>query len=630
MRNRTTTCMAALAAAAMLASACGSGASLGSAPSDGPVAVETSVEGAVDDVAGADTADGSDDTADEPAAAPGDVSATADNLAPISAEDSSDEILALFDSIHGPTDDISAAVNTLSPFPQLPTPAGSHIISASTFLNTNRPEEAFVSITTETEVKVDGERADIVEQYEAAMAPLGWVLEDKEDRDFAPTGDPGTFLSFEKQDAGLGWERAGVGVVSGEDFTFARLSYSASEFPDADNAIRDRLAGWHGQIPQHDGAVPWNINIGSDFGPGRTDVFFSSQYSVEELVNADKDETLQKLVDKAAAEGIEVEEISGGVIIERENFENFVVQAGSQHIVRGRAKIITPPFEGVAVVAEEKSNDPLPETDATADEIQAVVSEIFGPTEDVAAQMQRIGVFPDLPTPNGADITNFRAGVQNILTFSAASDNFKAANTEVEMFIDGEYDDVNAFYDAQAAALGWTQGDNKTEKTDDGLTTTRRVDYTGPEVDGNPTQAELVITDDVDEARTTVNISYSEIVPNSDPKIKRWQSWFGKSPFPDGGELETAGITTFAFFGDGKTFFYQAEFSYEDSTVEGMLDEIESAVAASDFIVADGETFGEREATKLISADFGSAEIQPLNRVDEVRIELTATRSLLE
>ncbi len=634
MKNKTMSTLAALFAAMMIASACGSGTSqLGSAPSDSSDTqdpVENPLPDDSDDADG-DTAEGDEDSDDDaPASGSGDADVTAENLATIPADDSGSEIVALVDSLHGPTDDVTSVASQLYPFPQVPTQAGAHVMEVSansSFSSSSGP--GLSRVTTEVTVKVDGERPDVVEEFEAAFAPLGWVLDSTEEKSDPPTGQPGTFLSFTR-DKSLGYESMTVAVISDAELEAIRLRlrYSASEFPDPDGSIANRFNGWHGDVPLHDSAEPNFIQVGSTWGPGRTKVDLGSTYIAEGLPTEDDEELVQELVDKAADLGVDVEASTSGVKVERDGYENFYVAAGKSQSVRARVLVITPPFDGVKVVGEEKSEDPLPESGATADEIQAIVSDIYGPTADVSAQMQRIGAFPDIPTPNGADIVDLRSGVNNVISFSGNSEDFRAMSSEVEMFIDGEYDDVNAFYDAQLASLGWTEDSNKTEKTDDGLSTVRRVTYDVPEQEGKQINADLTITDDVDDARTKVNLSYAEIVPVADSGLERWASWFGDDPFPEGGELYSAGISTFGF--GSSAVFYNVEYLYPDREPESMVSEVESSFGASKFILGDGETFEAGANTKLINPDFVNADLWIWDASTGTRLELGAARRFAE
>lgn len=635
MKSKTMSTLAALLAAMMIASACGSGTSqLGSAPSD-----SSDTEAPVDNPLPDDSDDSDDDTTDgdenagddsEPASDSGDAAVTAANLATLPTEDSGTEIIALIDSLHGPTDDVTSVASQLYPFPQVPTQAGAHVMEVSAnsgFSSSNEP--GLSRVTTEATVKVDGERPDVVEEYEAAFAPLGWVLDGTEEKTDPPTGQPGTFLSFTRDD-NLGYESMAVSVISDDELGALRLRlrYSASEFPDADGSIANRFHGWHGDIPLHDGVEPNFIQVGSSWGPGRTKVDLSSTYIAEGLPTEDKEELVQDLVDKAAGLGVEVEASASGIKVERDGYENFYIAAGKSQSVRAGALVITPPFDGVKVVGEEKSEDPLPNSGATADDIQAIVSDIYGPTADVSTQMQRIGAFPDIPTPNGADIVDLRSGVNNVISFSGNSDDFRAVSSEVEMFIDGEYDDVNAFYDAQLAGLGWTEDSNKTEKTDDGLSTVRRVTYEVPEQEGKQINADLTITDDVDDARTKVNLSYAEIVPVADSGLERWASWFGDDPFPEGGELYSAGISTFGF--GNSAVFYNVEYVYPDRDPESMVSDVEASFGASDYILGDGEKFESGARAKLINPDFVNADLWIWPLTKGTRLELGAARRFAE
>lgn len=633
MRNKTMTTLAAFAATAVFASACGSGGAIGSSAPDNTEVEVTTVENPLPDDSEGDATDSEPETGDDTDDAPapsGDGHATADFLAPLDAQNSSGEITALVESLLGPTEDISGELSQLYPFPRVPTQSGAHIMEVAartTFVDTD--EAGTARVTTSTIVKVDGDRADIIGQYEAAFDSMGWNLDKTEEKNDISTGDPSTVLSFSKNGQDRGFEIMGVTVVSDTELgaNQVRLRYSASDFLDADGALTNRFVGWHGQVPLHEGAERSAIQVDSTFGPGRTEIEIVTSYKVESFPTEDRDELIQLLVDKAAAEGLDATEVPSGITVERDNLDRLFISAGDGHAVRGEIKVLTPPFDGAKVIGEEKSDEPLPASDATADEIAAIVTDILGPTADVSSQMQRLGLFPDVPTPNGADIVNVRSGIENVISFGGNSDDFRAANSEVEMFIDGDYDDVNAFYDAQLAALGWTVDSNKTEKTDDGLSTVRRVGYEISQEPGEQITADLTVTDDVDDARTKVQLSYTEIVSKEDSGIERWQGWFGDSPFPDGGEVHSGGIGTSAI--GSAAVFYRVEYRYPGKDLAEMIGQIESSFGGSTFAVADGEKLEAGENTKLVHPDFSNPNVWLWDSFkDGGRIELKAARRL--
>lgn len=596
----------ALIAIALMAGSCGGKGeeSLQSEASEDPSITEP----AASEVADSETVDESVDSdtgrVDE---SEGSGPASIDNLAPLSAEDSGAELIALMESIHGPTDDISAEFSQLMPFPQVPTPAGAHImeVGATPGGSASRTDTT-TQVHTYGRVKVGGTPPEVVEEFEAGLAPLGWTLENSQaTEEFNSV--PAKLLEFETSDAGRGRETLSIKVIeSHEDFKFVvvELSYIASKFPDPDSSISLRFADWHGPLPLYDDAAKQRRNsVGSSFGPGRTELTMSAEYSVDELPKQD-DAMFAKLVDRFTAEGLEFRESGSSLSLDRDPFERFEVGTGRWQTVQASLKFETPPLDSAtAVVGEEKSENALPTSDASADEIQSVVTEIHGPTVDVSTQMQRLGAFPNVPTPDGADVIGLTSGVQKV----TGNDDVRSSNGRVQMYINGEFDDVVTFYDAQLASLGWTEASSKTSTTDDGLSSERRSTYDLPKEEGEGTTFALTITDDVDKKRTRVDLVYSELVPTSNSGIERWQAWYGNGPFPDGGELISAGVTTFGWSGSG--VFYSAEVLYPNRKHADMKGDIEAAIKASDYAIADGETLGEELKTKLVNPNFVNAEI---------------------
>ena len=615
-----------LVATALLASACGGLAGGGSVDGAGEGQVGSEIV-ADETPAPADAEpDGDPDGAD--AAAGGETKIG--GLEPLPADGYGEALQALVIDVHGPTDDVSAELNRLIHFPALPTPIGAHIIDLRADARPSPVEPDTAALIVDTRFVADGSVDELVTFYEARLTADGWSLKETEnDEDFE--GNPFTKLSFELPDDEFRRiENLSIEVTADPEFPkpVIEASYNHGYRPDPDGELAGRFDGWFDTVPLPAGGRHDSGRVQTTFGPGRTDLRVVSTVDYEGSGLADtSEEGLRKEVTAAfEAAGTDFgEDVVGGLEVDDDSFDEMVVRTFITETIEvsGRSKFGTVPFGGVAAPVVDQGTEPLPPF-ASREEIEAVINEIHGPTDDITTQMRRLGRFPDVPTPIGAEVIELTAILDEVVVIGGTEDKMAAIGV-VEMWVDGDIDDVVAFYETTFAGMGWTPTGDNASTEDDGQTKVRKIDFDIPGIDaGSGNAFELTVTDDIDEARTRVKLDYTEFIAIDDADIDRWLGWQGDVPLPPGAEIESIGVSTNGFF--GQAIFYLIDYDYPGRSEAELVDEIGRLMATSDYRFDPDDDSEIR--LEMTHAFFERASFSFLDLSDRAQVGFQAVRPL--
>lgn len=630
-RRRTMT--ATLLAMTMMTSACGvlNGGESVETGGTGQVGSEVVSTGTGDDGGTATTA-----VADETSTGAGesdvDKGTVSVGLEALPVEGNGEALQNLIVDTHGPTDDVSGSLNRLVFFPAIPTPNGAHIVDMRVYTRPATSEVGKTSLDLETRFVADGSVDELVTFYETQLTASDWSQTQTEnDTDF--NGNPFTKLTFETPNDDYQLvENLTIQVTDDAEFPkpIIEAAYRHTYHPDPDRVMLDRFNGWY-EIPVPQGSALTSSGFDTRFGPGRTEITLRTDLDYEESGLGDKsyDGLRAELESTLEAGGVAYEDSrtpSDIQLSDDNRFDRVELRPTTTESIQltGAYKFTTDPFEGVQAAAADQSTDPIGAL-ASAEEIEAVLNEIHGPTDDVSAQMQRLGRFPDIPTPIGAEIIEVTSIIDEVIVFGG--DDKKAAIAVTEMWVDGEIDDVVDFYDTTFAGLGWQSTGDETVTEDEGQTKIRTIDYDIPGVDaGSGNAFELTVRDDIDEAKTRVTLDYTEFLDPDQAEMDRWLGWQGDVPLPEDATIESAGISTNGFF--GQAIFYVIDYSYADRTEDEMRAEIDRLMAGSDYSFDDEDTTDFR--LEMEHPFFTRASMTFLDLTDRTVVSFQASRPLAE
>jgi hypothetical protein len=184
---------------------------------------------------------------------------------------------------------------------------------------------------------------------------------------------------------------------------------------------------------------------------------------------------------------------------------------------------------------------------SSAQDIRLAIEQAHGPTTDVAAQVNRFGSFPAIPTPTGASIVELRADAR-----ATVDANTVTVTSEVALEADGSRAALSDFYQRQLGLLGWRLTDRSSL---DPLSGPIRLAF---EIPGTPYQlddVEVTLIDHPSKAdHTAVRLLYVELASVGDTSVRqRFEGWATGVPLPPGGEITGAGIQT---IGEGRHSLY--------------------------------------------------------------------------
>lgn len=557
----------------VVAAGCGSGdsddAQVASVEADAS-SVEASSESALDD-------DGSEPTDDE-AEADGDEvvgGGTVDyQWDPLPETNGDAALAALVADVHGPVGDLSVELNRVTRFPTVPTPAGS-VLQEAVF-STGYDEEERARNWVDAELLVQESGVSVQSAFEELLVADGWNLE-------STSFDPDRFIEEPHERriyqlpgvAEFAFDRLTVTTIDADPVRLV-LSYRTERR--IDQVLSDRFQGFvSDDIPLPPDGRYLSVYISTKHGPGLTVLNVSAEYDYSAAPISSAAELGASIESLAAAGPHEVELVTVDTV-------NLGVDGYDRYQVRfldGLVKISTEqtfptPDPGEAISALEtpdQASTPLGDG-ASPEEFEAVMADIHGSTADVSAQMQRLGPFPDLPTPLEAEILKVDSG----LSASPDDPGLVRVHGSVEMAVGGEFTDVDNFYQAQMAGGGW-QLSRVEEGADDPELSKVVRSYTNPDIEasvGAPVIIEVI--DDPVNARVQVTIDYHEYVPAAEGDWVKWSGWAGDVPVADGGELVSMSVSSFRWRDEAASLF--ATYLYPDLERDDVLPAVEEVSSA--------------------------------------------------
>lgn len=564
---------AAAVAVALLAAGCGSGGSeetdaLGSETS--AVATDTST---ADDVAVVE-----DDRGDDYDEGLQDDSATASDyeLDPIPDTNSGEAVAALVEDIHGPTDDLGRELNRLTFFPTIPTPDGTVLneIEAATgkISGDDRSSHSFA-----VEATVGEQPQTVQDRFEQHLVGDGWNLDST---DFDPDRlieEPHERRTYRRPAESGDFAEESIMVTTIETEPVGlNLRFRSPSVGDEFHLRFQGLAGDDAPIP--DGGELRNTFLSTTYGPGLTTLGAISEYHYDNAGSPSAESLLGLIEDQAASGPYEVEFVQNNrVQLVVNGYERFDVSSVDSGIKVGTERTFATPdpgADGAQLAAPDQDDSPL-ESAASPEQFEAILADIHGPTDDASAQLQRLGPFPNLPTPLEAEILNVKSSLS-----VADEAGLVLVDGSVEMAVAGEFDEVNTFFQAQVVAAGWEL--TRTEDRSDTEAAEVKHSYTSPDVlDSVGAPLSIEVVDEPANARVQVIIEYNEFLPEAQGDWDRWSGWAGDAPIPDGGELVSMSVSSFRWQGDAASLV--AVHAFPNLERDDVLPAVEAVSGSGDY-----------------------------------------------
>lgn len=239
--------------------------------------------------------------------------------------------------------------------------------------------------------------------------------------------------------------------------------------------------------------------------------------------------------------------------------------------------------------ATTEAGDPLVDG-ASAEELAAVVNEIHGPTSDAAAELTRLGPFPDVPTPPQSELIDLSVTALPADRSGQAAIRTRARLATTSMTVD----EAMAYYADEFDRRGWTLKSTNTSTPDDTTTINNSYDIPGVEaLLSDPFR--LIISDNratapnAPQGATIIEWDYNAAHPDDEVRVERWLGWQDDLPLPGSPTMASAGVVTSAAYSTRQhelvpTVLYQ----YPDGDDDEILDEIMDLVPGSGYEEAEG------------------------------------------
>jgi hypothetical protein len=253
---------------------------------------------------------------------------------------------------------------------------------------------------------------------------------------------------------------------------------------------------------------------------------------------------------------------------------------------------------------------------SSAELIRQAVEDAHGPTDDVAGQMSRFVDFPDLPTPEGAEIVELRADVRDTLDGSSI-----LVTAEVAVVADGTVEELAKFYEIALGPYGWLPSSASDHLVGSGGLQRRGFAIPGTTYELDDLTIELA---DVSPAssgasvRSEVRLRYVELVPAGENAIRqRLEGWAADLPLPAGGTVTGAGIQTTSL---GRlSLFYSLALRYDDVGAEAVATELRSLLPTDAYAIDPQPQYGDKldNWVYLTSPHFADSRISTHQAVAE-------------
>ena len=222
------------------------------------------------------------------------------------------------------------------------------------------------------------------------------------------------------------------------------------------------------------------------------------------------------------------------------------------------------------------------------DMVRKAIEQAHGPTNDVAAQMNRFGYFPPLGTPPRTEIVDLRSDVR------LGDDSPRLHTSEVSIMVDGQIDQVSEFFRSEAMRLGWISVAAITTQTRGSRQT--QYEVPGSEFPLPDAEIELWPVKAVGPAnlpRSLVRIRYTTVETNSDIDIgTHYGSWVSTVPLPEGGEYQESSIQTSAV--GRRSLHLTVSVKYLGVDAASLAQQVRVSMTQAGFPVSQVPTYGDK------------------------------------
>jgi hypothetical protein len=251
--------------------------------------------------------------------------------------------------------------------------------------------------------------------------------------------------------------------------------------------------------------------------------------------------------------------------------------------------------EELAMLSDPAESDNEPEAEAilpvgaplvagaSADDIRGTVESLHGSVDDLSGQMNRLVSFPEVPTPDGAYITEVRADARETLDGSAV-----VVVAEVTFAADGSPEELIERYVSDLTGRGWTLTSRHGRASIAG--SAHRVTFEIPDSAYQLDDFAVLVTDPAVTSpatkRSEVLLRYVELQPiGSETARQRYQDWAAGIPLPAGGEISGAGIQTSSI--GRHSLHYTLAVRYRETTPETIAEALRSDLPGAGYEVLD-------------------------------------------
>lgn len=226
------------------------------------------------------------------------------------------------------------------------------------------------------------------------------------------------------------------------------------------------------------------------------------------------------------------------------------------------------------------------ETAQSAGEIRNLVIDVYGPTDDVPAEINRLAqVTTDLPTPDGADIVEF--GV----VYTLARSEFQSDSTTVDILVHVPGGDLDGTFEVYRSALtdaGWPESGAGESSEDDSRR--RYVTFTDPDDDTGFYGIDIAVIEQDDVPGVVVahkirSLLDGDEVTTARAHIDALAPLRGDLPLLDGGEYAQATLRSFlSLFGFAPSLSF-SETRELKGTGGSVAPEVVAAIEGSGWVV---------------------------------------------
>ena len=239
------------------------------------------------------------------------------------------------------------------------------------------------------------------------------------------------------------------------------------------------------------------------------------------------------------------------------------------------------------LAAQEPIGPPLPPR-SSAEQILEVVSDIHGPTYDMAAQMNRLVRFPEIPTPPGAELVELRADVRERETAASLT-----ISSEIGLHAAGTVEELVEFYENAFSELEYTVASRSSRGS--GSARTEHLGYRIPDTTYEQSDVEVSVTARGEEAPDSVQIrirfvEVADVEGDGSPR-RRFEGWVGDLPLPEGGEVIGAAIQTSNL--TRHSLHFSLAVRYDGQTAISLAEQFRQGLPADGYSIVPKPSMGE-------------------------------------